>query len=94
MFVLRSYFRFASELTRGFLASSPAVDTTLIEFDDIANSITIAPEYPTNRSGHFCDLLVGVHEAYGRVALKRPRLAQQDYTGDDVRVGCSAVVCS
>lgn len=57
--------------------------------EDIGKSITTLSEYPSNVTGHFCDLFVGNHIAHGKVALKRPRIKQAEYTSEDVRVSTS-----
>lgn len=52
----------------------------------IEQHITILTNYPSNITGHFCDLVIGMHATHGKVALKRPRIAQHGYSRRDVRV--------
>lgn len=61
-------------------------EVSLEGIEDIGHSITMSSDHPSNVTGHFCDLFVGTHTVHGKVALKRPRIGQQEYTRDDVRV--------
>lgn len=58
----------------------------LTVLEDISHSVSVSNDQPADITGHFCDLFVGMHVTYGKVALKRPRLKHQDYTNEDVRV--------
>lgn len=62
------------------------LDDVWAEIEDIGPSILEMEERPSNTSGHFCDLFIGVHTTEGKVALKRPRISQDDYTVGDIRV--------
>ncbi|KAG8901799.1 hypothetical protein FRB99_005099, partial [Tulasnella sp. 403] len=53
--------------------------------DELANNITIESLHPINVSGRFCDVFIGQHPAFGRVALKRLRISTSGYATADVR---------
>lgn len=50
---------------------------------DLESLIDSVSPVPVNVSGHFGDLFQGVYNVIGKVALKRPRIAETAY-GDDV----------
>lgn len=43
-------------------------------------------DHPSNVTGHFCDLFVGIHVTHGKAALKRPRVGPDQYTQEDLQV--------
>lgn len=66
-----------------------SLDTIWEEIEDISRSIVQVDERPSVTTGRFCDLFIGTHDTQGKVALKRPRIDQQDYSTGDVRVSQS-----
>lgn len=76
------------------IATSIILDTMWQEFEDIASSIVQVDERASVTTGRFCDLFIGTHESYGKVALKRPRIDQQSYSRRDIRVSVPPYSCS
>lgn len=62
----------------------------MTDIEDIGDCITVTSNQPSNVTGHFCDLFVGTHTTYGKVALKRPRIAREDYTTEAIRVSAES----
>lgn len=85
--ISRSLFGLEALKYDAILSDLPPVDDIELPYvEDLSEFISLDGEVPKNISGHFCDLFVGTHMTKGKVALKRPRIAQSAYTRLDVRV--------
>ncbi|KAG8894274.1 hypothetical protein FRB99_001368 [Tulasnella sp. 403] len=56
----------------------PSPENSDVFVDDLATQITALSTRPSNVRGGFCDLYIE-HSREGKVALKRPRISEEDY---------------
>ncbi|KAG8896675.1 hypothetical protein FRB99_008762 [Tulasnella sp. 403] len=52
---------------------------------DVSGRITFNPNRPSNSCGTFCDIFIGKHGAFGKVAMKRPRVNHQTVSEADLK---------